>query len=54
MIGNSGEINHSPEIAANDSQGTKAHDFVIPELIENDILPPRNFEGQSISNENLN
>jgi hypothetical protein len=28
MIGNSGEINHSPEIAANDSQGTKTHDFV--------------------------
>jgi hypothetical protein len=29
-------------------------DFAIPELIENDFLPPRDFEGQSISKENLN
>jgi hypothetical protein len=41
-IGNCGEINHSPEIAANDSQGTKTRDFVILELIENDP-PPHNL-----------
>ncbi|PNX84387.1 hypothetical protein L195_g040447 [Trifolium pratense] len=54
MIDSSGEINHSPEIAAGDSQRIKAQDFVLVlALIANDLLLPRDFQGQSIPKESL-